>query len=41
MPAMLTFADVFRDGNHKNLMSKKGQYYRMVTSQMGELGFDL
>jgi ATP-binding cassette subfamily B multidrug efflux pump len=27
---------ILEKGNHKNLMSKKGQYYRMVTSQMGE-----
>lgn len=28
---------ILESGNHKNLMDKKGQYYKMVISQMGKL----
>ena len=28
---------ILESGNHKSLMDKKGQYYKMVISQMGKL----
>ena len=28
---------ILESGNHQNLMEKKGKYYKMVISQMGEL----